>query len=173
MKAIVSGPQNPGPLAQALISDTLARFDANNGIDAVGTGCARGVDTIAALEARDLFPNAEHHLFIPAAPSNVAALKAEGDVWVEHLCQRGRTDADSYGIRNATLCEWAHGEGVLLAFPANGREVKRSGTWWTIRIAGRMHVPCVIHPLDGSRVERLGDSAGSYFQTTIEGGHHA
>lgn len=156
MKVIVSGPTNPGQGARTIIRNTLMRYQRNNGIVALGTGCAKGVDTLAAVNGLELLPDAEHHLFIPAAPSNIVVIRREGDRFVEHLCQSGRTDADSYGIRNEAMCRWAKEEGVLLAFPNDGREVQRgSGTWWTVRIAGRMQVPCVITPLDGSPVERL------------------
>lgn len=157
MKVIVSGPTVPSSNATRIIREALLRWDANNGIEALGTGCAFGVDTVAALEGFARLPGAEHHLFIPAAPSNVAGILEEaGDVFVQHFCQAGHTDADSYGIRNTTMCDWVRGEGVLLAFPNTGREVQRgSGTWWTVRIAGRMQVPCVVQPLDGSPVLRL------------------
>lgn len=157
MRLIVTGPENALPTAREKVRAALIRWEANNGVREFGSGCARGVDSIFALEALSLFPEAEHHLFVPAARSNAVELTSYGDVWVEHFCPAAATDGEAYGKRNTAMCEWAHEDGgVLLAFPNDGREVRRgSGTWWTVRIAQRLRLAVIIEPLDGSPVVRL------------------
>lgn len=64
---------------------------------------------------------------------------------------------DDYRERNTHIVELAD---VLLAFPAGMFEVVRSGTWMTVRIARRTHVPVVVVWPDGTAI-RANDPAST------------
>lgn len=97
------------------------------------SGAAHGVDTVCALAAMDLYPDAEHRVYVPAAPHNrelVALLRARGAVVL--LAPAERSNAASYMARN----DWMVADcTALTGFPYTLCEELRSGTWATIRRA--------------------------------------
>lgn len=104
------------------------------------TGGARGVDTVAALAARDFHPGVEQRIIYPDGR------------WNEDLREQvpGATfyPGGSYMERNDALVEHAD---LLIAFPRTEHEVLRSGTWATVRRARKRGVEVRLHPLDSIR----------------------
>jgi hypothetical protein len=108
-------------------------------VTSVYTGGARGVDTVACLAALDAFPNARHHLVVPAAPFNWGELKRVVNdpdrpllAVIPLIDDRALTDSQAYMERNDFLAEACE---VLVAFPETPEELRRSGTWATVRRA--------------------------------------
>jgi hypothetical protein len=109
------------------------------------SGAAFGVDTAAALAAVDLYPAAEHRVYVPAAWHNAAAveeLRDRGATVVE--VDRGDSTAASYMARNGQMVADCT---ALIGFPYTLTEELRSGTWATIRRARRAHRGIRLFPL--------------------------
>lgn len=105
------------------------------------TGAAFGVDTYACEFATKLY-GVDQLLCVPDDPHN------------EDLVQRMRANSSvkiiypgDYRERNQCMVNSSH---VLLAFPETPKEILRSGTWMTIRMARKAKIPIYFHPLDGS-----------------------
>lgn len=97
------------------------------------SGAAYGVDTAAALAAMELYPAAEHRVYVPAAWHNAAAveeLRDRGATVVE--VDRAHSTAASYMARNDLMVADCT---ALVGFPYTLTEELRSGTWATIRRA--------------------------------------
>ena len=109
------------------------------------SGAAFGVDTAAALAAADLYPAAEHRVYVPAAWHNeavVAQLRDRGATVVE--VERAHSTAASYMARNDLMVADCT---ALIGFPYTLAEELRSGTWATIRRARRSRRAIRLFPL--------------------------
>lgn len=111
------------------------------------TGCAYGVDTETIAVATKLWPGIKIICAVPQAPHNssmVAFLAAtyEGEVQVLQTAPKGR-DSNAYMARNTFMSERAD---ELAAFPPDGNEELRSGTWSTIRRFKTRNKPAHIFP---------------------------
>ena len=112
--------------------------------DEIRTGCANGVDTVAAVISARTLPDADHVLYIPDGPFNkdvVAKVRqnlSTNNVLEEIICpgalNGGR--AHSYRIRNEMMVK---GADELVAF-VRSVHFYRSGEWMTINIAERLGV---------------------------------
>jgi hypothetical protein len=97
------------------------------------------------LAAIDLYPAAEHRVYVPAAWHNetvVAQLRARGATVVE--VDRAQTTAASYMARNDLMVADCT---ALIGFPYTLAEELRSGTWATIRRARRARRAIRLFPL--------------------------
>jgi hypothetical protein len=97
------------------------------------SGAAFGVETVCALAAMELYPDAQHRVYVPAAPHNrgaLALLRARGAVIL--LAPSGGSEAASYIARD----DWMLADcTALTGFPYTPVEELRSGSWATIRRA--------------------------------------
>lgn len=119
---------------EAVISTTLAHLPVP---DEVRTGGAHGVDTCVAREALVLWPAARHVLYLPEG----CWFNEECLSWPECVHER---IAGGYMARNDAL---VLGATHVIGFPSHPGEVRRSGTWSTIRRARKLHLPTLIVPL--------------------------
>jgi hypothetical protein len=113
--------------------------------DAYISGAVFGVDTAAALAAIDLYPEAEHRVYVPAAWHNadvVTQLRRRGAVVFDVDC--ASSTAASYMARNDLMVADCT---ALVGFPYTLTEELRSGTWATIRRARRAHRGIRLFPL--------------------------
>ena len=107
-------------LSEAEVAMVRRRLAAFERAEFYVSGAAFGVDTVAALAAMDLFPDACHRVYVPAAWHNeeaVAELGRRGAEVIEVPASGSR--AGSYMARNDRMvadCD------VLLAFPHHARE---------------------------------------------------
>lgn len=112
------------------------------------SGAAFGVDTIAALAARDGYLNCIHRLVVPNGRHNEDLVRQ----WEKYVSEDPlRTDIDSrvHVVQRmpegtdhlARNDEMIHRADILIAFPRTPEEEKRSGTWATIRRARRKGIP--------------------------------
>lgn len=146
---------------------SLGEHDANRG-EGDGltfvTGLQFGLDTAAAGLCHEMYPAAHHVLVVPHAPCNTAL--ADGllpGVEVIRMPRPGRGSTYSaelriaYHERDEKLVEIV-AEGLpnaeLIAFPLR-MDRARSGTWKTIGIAERLHVPVDVTVLEPPRQGRL------------------
>ena len=125
-----SGPVDITDSEALLVHEALQRIEP---ADVYISGAAFGVDTAAALAAIDLYPEAEHRVYVPAAPHNrelVALLRARGAVVL--FAPAERSNAASYMARS----DWMVADcTTLTGFPYTLVEELCSGTWATIRRA--------------------------------------
>lgn len=143
MRAIVfTGPLEITDVEAFAVRCALERVEP---ADVYISGAAFGVDTAAALAAIDLYPDAEHRVYVPAAWHNA-------DV-VEQLRERSALviDVDSAGSAAASYMErndfMVADCTALIAFPYTLAEELRSGTWATIRRARRARRSIRLFPL--------------------------
>jgi len=114
----------------ARIEDVAATFDTWR------SGCAFGVDSIAARQAI-LSDVLGLELYVPAAPHNEALVMELADRARVIPCPRRATDADSYRMRNRMMVDEAD---HLIAF-VKSAVYYRSGEWMTINLARKRRVP--------------------------------
>lgn len=112
-------------------------------VEEFNTGGADGIDTEAAKLAWQLFDrvNVVHRLFYP-----------EGKYWNKETLNYTNVHIPvpgGYLKRDDALAEACD---ILLAFPRNGFEIMRSGTWATVRRARKANRIIVFYPLDGSDI---------------------
>ena len=145
-------------LSEAEVAMVRRRLAAFERAELYVSGAAFGVDTVAALAAMDLFPDACHRVYVPAAWHNeeaVAELGRRGAEVIEVPASGSR--AGSYMARNDRMvadCD------VLLAFPHHAREELRSGTWATVRRARKARRRVVVEALrDGQPAGEHSDAA--------------
>ena len=118
------------------------------------SGAAYGVDTIAALAARDGYMDCTHRLVVPNGRHN-EDLVAKWEKWADEDALRTDTDARIHLIQRmptgtdhlARNDEMIHLADILIAFPPTAKEERRSGTWATIRRARRKGIPIHFFPL--------------------------
>jgi hypothetical protein len=114
--------------------------------DEVRTGCAPGLDTIAAHLQWAEFPRAKHRLFVPSAYHNekiVAYLGGRDEDVHVIRCPRKTQRAEAYRTRNEWMIRGVHDPMQdLLLPPAHELEAfvfkpefYRSGEWMSINIA--------------------------------------
>ena len=103
------------------------------------SGGARGVDTLAACFALELFPQAEHHLVVPDGYDWNDDGLLQIDRWKSIIWVTG-----GYMKRNDALVRACD---ILLAFPKTAKEELRSGTWATVRRGRKAGRDVRIHPL--------------------------
>jgi len=108
------------------------------------SGSAYGGDSLIARIVAEVWPRAVNRVVRPAAPCSPEAAR-----WATLVEQapEGKDQRDAYGKRNIYMLNRAD---VLVAFPRNGREALRSGTWWTVRMARKRSIPILVVPLDGT-----------------------
>jgi hypothetical protein len=137
-----------------LISDTVARLPVKDG-DEFFSGGAVGVDTAFALFAVQYWPNAKHTLVLPRAMWNEAGLiDWIGDAFATVWADKGRNVSQAYMNRNTLLAQSVGRGGQLLAFPDGPDELRRSGTWATVRRGREAGCEIVITPLCNARQTR-------------------
>jgi predicted Rossmann fold nucleotide-binding protein DprA/Smf involved in DNA uptake len=109
------------------------------------SGAAFGVDTAAALAAIDLYPDAEHRVYVPAAWHNSEAVEQlrERSALIVEVGSTGSAAA-SYMARNDFMVADCT---ALIGFPYTLAEELRSGTWATIRRARRARRAIRLFPL--------------------------
>lgn len=140
MIAVFTGPSSLSRTQELFVVKTMEALEPSE-MDTWRSGCAFGVDTIAAHQAV-LAGILNVELYVPAAPHN--------DKLVEELsgrvkiiqCSRNRSvtnynSADSYRVRNEMM---TNGASKLVAF-VKSSVFYRSGEWMTINIAKRLSVP--------------------------------
>lgn len=107
------------------------------------SGCANGVDTVAALSAWSEHWTAKHLLLVPEAKYHnerlVLYMGKHPDVEVRQV-------PGGYLKRDDAIVKESN---ELVAFPRTAREILRSGTWATIRRARKAGVPVRLFPLEG------------------------
>lgn len=104
------------------------------------TGCARGVDTFVARALTLLYPQARHHLIVPAGPHNEELvdgwLPNDGNRFI-HVMPPAASVPEAMRQRNAILVAKAD---RVVGFPLyEEARMPRSGTWQTIRMARKTH----------------------------------
>jgi hypothetical protein len=111
------------------------------------SGAARGMDTILALTAYELFPKNNHILVVPGAPHNGATVNFARVAKNFEIIEMPHTfsNSKSYMARNDKLVELAD---ELWAFPNEAEEKLRSGTWSTVRRARKADLEVKIFPLN-------------------------
>lgn len=128
-----SGITNLDPSDEGFVRDVVAETDAARYV----TGGAWGVDTVCALAALELHPEADHLVIFPY-----------GHEWNGDLLEipglRFRECFGGYMIRNDALVAASP---VLVAFPKTPHEIQRSGTWSTVRRARTAGLEIQLHPL--------------------------
>lgn len=124
-----------GARVERLVASTLARFpDATS----VATGGCYGADTIAITHLPVVLPNAKRPLFLPKGKKyNEGTLDFATEVFYIE---------GGYLKRDDALAEY--GVDGLIAFPLTATEVRRSGTWATIRRARNLGRDIYIFPLN-------------------------
>jgi hypothetical protein len=106
--------------------------------DEVRTGCAYGVDTIAANVQWFEFPHARHKFYVPAAGYNerlVEWFEPHGNTEIIR-CPSRESQTNAYRRRNEMM---VHGATELIAF-IHQPKFYRSGEWMTINIAKKANV---------------------------------
>lgn len=123
------------------------------------SGMQYGVDTAAAGLAYDLYPEARHVLFKPAAPCNGSLPGLLPKAEVTNV-RKGATPAESYRLRDQAMVDWVTGllgSGKLrlatrsqcVAYPLKAEGSQRySGTWVTVRMAKKAGIPVALHQLE-------------------------
>lgn len=114
------------------------------------TGGAAFVDTIVAVAAAELYPDARHRLVLPQAPYNedvvLSVTTALGrDPIIEIVPGKGDRAA-CYRARNERMVSYLGDGGRLVAF-VRSPSFYRSGEWMTVNIAKRGGVPVELVPL--------------------------
>jgi hypothetical protein len=108
---------------------------------AILTGCAYGVDTVAALAAADTYGDSvQHRLYVPARKHNAELpelVRAAGVEPVIIRCPNALSATGAYRARNEWMVEDAD---ALIAFVAKPH-FYRSGEWMTINIAYSRAIP--------------------------------
>ena len=108
--------------------------------DEVRSGCAAGVDTVAAEITASLFQQVKLHLFVPAAPHNnelVATLERAGDAEITRLPNVRATRGAAYRDRNRVMVAGSTELRAVLRKPT----FYRSGEWMTVNIANNLRIP--------------------------------
>lgn len=134
----VTGPREATPGALEHVKRVIRQYD--DGIVFFASGASWGVDTAVAEVASNLI------LIIPGAPFNEDLLELRTDAQVIDLGGDSiyMDGSEAYMDRNQELVNLGD---HLLAFPQTRKEVKRSGTWATIRRAQGV-IPVTYIPLD-------------------------
>jgi hypothetical protein len=135
MVRVFTGPSDLSERQAALVSAIIAglEFDA----DIYRTGAANGVDTIAAKICLLKHPEANHSVYVPAAPHNEAVVRFAQARGAKILrCADRGTPAKSYRERNERMLDSADELVAILHRP----EFYRSGEWMTVNIAERRGV---------------------------------
>jgi hypothetical protein len=140
MRYVLTGPSKIEQESHAVIAEALKGLW---NVEEVTSGAAHGVDTVGAIFAMSLFPNAHHRIVIPSAPCNYAwasGLYGRPNVeLIEMDFVDGELNGSSYRRRNERMFEPDDPEKTMLvAFlrnPSSG--FYRSGEWMTVNIAKR------------------------------------
>lgn len=105
--------------------------------DEVRTGCAPGLDTIAAHMQYAEYPNAWHRLFVPSAYHNEKIVHyLDQFETVEVIrCPRRSQRATAYRQRNNMMCCYEDVPATTLEAFVFSPDFYRSGEWMTINIA--------------------------------------
>jgi hypothetical protein len=114
------------------------------------SGCASGVDTIAAFCAAAV--DIELELYVPAAPHNftmVGQLKRSPLVTLHKLRHNTPSNALAYRARNEAMLYGAatrlgHQRADCLHAILLDKEFYRSGEWMTVNIAKKLGIPVTI-----------------------------
>jgi hypothetical protein len=121
--------------------------------DEIRTGAARGVDTLAALVSAVTLPDAEHVVYVPAAPCNDDVIETLVNITHHAVkivsCPERAGMSATYRLRNKIMVE---GADELVAF-VHSREFYRSGEWMTINIARDYNVQVMLWELPQSGEE--------------------
>lgn len=120
------------------------RVNFEDEITEITSGGAKGVDQFVADACLYLFPNAHHRLVLP---------KNYDKEWVNRWYEQAKlmkiereinfTELDPLSRNHVILNHTTQ----LEAFPAQEHEIKRSGTWATIRYARKRNIGINVNPL--------------------------
>jgi hypothetical protein len=116
----------------------------------ITTGAAHGWDTVCALEALTVWPEARHRIVTPGARYNVGGVERCLDIAAVHdidlvviQCGGGTIPADAYRRRNEIMV----GHSDTLVAGLLQPTFYRSGEWMTVNIARRAGVSVHVVPL--------------------------
>lgn len=143
MIVVFTGPSSLNSEQEYEVVGKLGRMGAKASIrDVWRSGCAYGVDTVAAAQA-SLIDLVDLELYVPNAPCNgalIEGLQDDPNVKVV-LCDPGR---DPYRIRNEAMIKGPPVASKLVAFLKSDK-FYRSGEWMTVNIAKGLNVPVEIN----------------------------
>jgi len=133
----------PSKLTSAQTVWAIQQINALEPADEVRTGCALGLDTLAATTCAHKLPSARHVLFVPAAPYDqrifrkmYIALNQSSEFTVVKVPSVG-LNPENYRARNQMMLQDAT---ELCAF-VHSDKFYRSGEWMTINLAKKDKVP--------------------------------
>jgi hypothetical protein len=125
----------------------------------IRTGAAKGIDTLVARVAYELWPKAIHEIVVPAAPHNEEIVKfGEERHFAVIKMPPEKDDTTAYMKRNDYLVK---GMDWLIAFPATSTPKRRSGTWSTVRRAEKRGLGLTLVPLEEVDDRWMTESTGS------------
>ncbi len=125
-----------------IVRDTVSKL---KGFDEYVTGAAHGIDTLAAQEAYEYFPEANHRIVVPQGFHNhihVQLAMVAKNIEIEFMPL-----GTGYRERNQRMIDLCD---HLVAFDIDIKKEKfrGSGTWMTIRMAKEKPVPVQLVELD-------------------------
>jgi hypothetical protein len=138
MKIAFTGPSDLGREQELLVVRRMEALAAD--LDTWRSGCAKGVDTIAAYQGI-LSGVLNVELYVPAAPHNTKLVEElEPRARIIHCPERAKL-SDAYRARNEMMCLHAD---LLVGF-VKSPAFYRSGEWMTINIARKFGVETDVH----------------------------